>query len=540
MKFPQTLLAFAAPLAIFALASCNGDEKTVIYSTSMYGDCNEENNGDIKYDASTGDYVLCNDSVWVFADLKFVPAEDSAISSSSNTKEKKSSSSSEKKVKSSSSKKAKSSSSESTTIESSSNDIKTSSAAESSDSKSSSSSSITTSSSAKSSSSSSEKKKKKNENKLPDLVFSDTVPYTGLPRIIIETLDNTPIADKVTDIPARLQVFGETEAETSVYDITIRGRGNLTWSYSKKPYTFNFSDKESLLGMPKAKKWLMIANFRDRTLIKNALSLEIARQFDYSWQSHGKYADVYLNKAFIGNYFICEKIQVQKNRLDLSDEGYLLEFDVNYDENYKFKSKYRQLPINIADPDPVTMSQFKYIQNYIDTLECILAHDKGCDTLDYNNYIDLKSFADYWLVQEISTNAEAVHPKSVYIYKDTDTKLMAGPAWDFDWGTYNPNKSGFIGKFPWVDSLLKRQDFIDVVKLEWKNNVNKLENLDKFIDSIADYTKMSNDENHKKWPVTVTKGVIGDERLELDEAMDMLRNTYRKRLVELGELIDAL
>lgn len=533
---------------LLILSSC-GEEDTSSVNVFASDICNEENEGDIRYDASDDSYVVCEDGAWKNANYSIVMESDS-VASSSSKKAKASSSSLE-----SSSSKAKSSSSEDATSVDSSQDssqVQASSSAESSSSKPESSSSGTSanskvgsSSSVESSSSvaSSESESSSSETgscSSEALAFDDTIPYTGLPRVIIETVNATPIEDKVTEIPARLQVFGEEKAEPPVYDITIRGRGNLSWSYAKKPYTFVFNDKQPFLGMPKAKKWVMIANFRDRTLIKNALSLEIARQFNYSWQPQGRFADVYLNNKFVGNYYICEKIQVQKNRLDLSDDGYLMEFDENYDGSYKFKSKYRHLPINIASPEHLTTSTFKYIQSYVDSLECILAGDKGCEDLDYNDFMDLKSFADYWLVQEVVTNAEAVHPKSLYIYKDTDTKLMAGPAWDFDWATFDPKKRGFQGIFPWVDSLFTRQEFIDVVKQEWKATVDKLENMDGFIDSIASYTKKSNDENHKIWPVTVTKGVIGDEKMELDDALDMLRNTYHQRLKELDALIDGL
>lgn len=558
------ICSLALCVMLIALSSC-GEEDSAPINVLASDICNEENEGDIRYDASDESYIVCEDGAWRNADYSIILKfdEDSVATSSSKKVESSSSakikssssgkSSSSRAVKeSSSSSKPKSSSSSSdeedkessSSAKNSSSSVKSSSSKKSSSSQSSSSSEIASSSGIASSSSvtesSSSSEEKRSSSSAESLVFNDTVPYTGVPRIIIETVNGTAIEDKVTEIPARLQVFGETQAETPVYEITIRGRGNLTWSYAKKPYTFVFNDKQPFLGMPKAKKWLMIANFRDRTLIKNAVSLEIARRFDYSWQPHGQFADVYLNNKFIGNYYICEKIQVQKNRLNLSDNGYLMEFDENYDGNYKFKSKYRKLPINITEPELLTTTTFKYIQSYIDSLECILDGDEDCEDLDYNDFIDLKSFADYWLVQEVVTNAEAVHPKSLYIYKDTDTKLMAGPAWDFDWATFDPNKKGFQGILPWVDSLLKKQEFVDIVKQEWLANRDKLENMDGFIDSIADYTKKSNDENHKVWPVTVTKGVIGDERMELDEALDMLRNTYHQRLKELDGLIDEL
>lgn len=132
-------------------------------------------------------------------------------------------------------------------------------------------------------------------------------PYTGIPRIVIVTGNHRDIKDKETEIPAKLQIWGENGPESEIMNLTIRGRGNSTWNYPKKPYAIKFSEKQAFLGMPKAKKWVMLANYRDRTLIRNAVAFEIARQTTLSWTPLGRFADVILNNKFIGNYYICEK-----------------------------------------------------------------------------------------------------------------------------------------------------------------------------------------------------------------------------------------
>ena len=108
-------------------------------------------------------------------------------------------------------------------------------------------------------------------------------PYAGLPRIVIETENHREIKDRETEIPAKLQVWGEHAPESEVMNLTIRGRGNESWRHPKKPYAIKFNEKQSILGMPKAKKWVMLANYRDRTLIRNAVALELARKTSLTW-----------------------------------------------------------------------------------------------------------------------------------------------------------------------------------------------------------------------------------------------------------------
>ena len=134
-------------------------------------------------------------------------------------------------------------------------------------------------------------------------------PYAGIPRIVIETEYHREIKDRETEIPAKLQIWGETAPESEIMELTIRGRGNNTWHYPKKPFSIKFSKKQAFLGMPKAKKWVMLANYRDRTLIRNALAFEIARQTSQEWVPQGKFADVFLNKKFVRFREFCSQIQ---------------------------------------------------------------------------------------------------------------------------------------------------------------------------------------------------------------------------------------
>ena len=364
-------------------------------------------------------------------------------------------------------------------------------------------------------------------------------PFAGIPRIVIETENHRAIKDRETEIPAKLQIWGEKAPESEIMELTIRGRGNATWERPKKPYTIKFQKKQPLLGMAEAKKWVLLANYLDRTLIRNAVAFEIAKKTNLEWVPSGKFAEIFLNGIFLGNYFVCEKIQVNKNRLNISNNSYLLEFDVNYDEEFKFRTSIRELPINIKKPDMPSKEQFAYITAHIDTIECILYGE--CKDLAIENYLDLQSFADYLIVHELTENSEPSLPKSVYMYKDLGP-LKAGPVWDFDWGTFSERKvyGWRINKALWYSALLKDQTFRRKVRDNWVQYRDDFEQTIQFIDSIANYIKESNDRNIALWPIKVKSAFFSEKDKNFEEAILTLKQSYSVRINVLDSLFTSL
>lgn len=373
------------------------------------------------------------------------------------------------------------------------------------------------------------------------LLFNDSLyPYVGLPRIVIRTENNKGVETRKNFVNAKFQIFGQSNPESKVYDMMIRGRGNTTWLfYPKKPYAIKFNEKVSLFGLPKAKKWVLLANYRERTLMRNALALKVASDTDLKWNPKGVFVELFLNEKFLGNYYLCEKIEVKKNRLNIDKESYLLEFDTNYDEEYKFKTKIKKYPVNIKNPENPTDASFEYIRNYIDTVESIIY--KGKWDLDIEDYIDFNSFADYFIVYNVSQNYEINHPKSVFMYKEPNKKLKVGPVWDFDYMTFKPTKLGLccVGSL-WYDKLRKNQNFISILKKKWNSYKKEFLKNDVFIDSIADYIRESNERNLSLWPIDIDGDSIGDEELDFDDAIEMLKNAYKDQISELDLEINGL
>lgn len=101
----------------------------------------------------------------------------------------------------------------------------------------------------------------------------------------------------------------------------MSGRGNGTWNEGsiKKPYNIKLNKSTSLLGMGAAKKWCLLANAGDNTLIKNQLTYDFAKYIGIKYQPICKPVDLYVNQQYIGSYQLSERVEIKTNRLDISD-----------------------------------------------------------------------------------------------------------------------------------------------------------------------------------------------------------------------------
>jgi hypothetical protein len=338
--------------------------------------------------------------------------------------------------------------------------------------------------------------------------------------------------------------------------MSMKGRGNSTWSYPKKPYALKLDSKSKILGMKKHKRWCLLANWMDRTLMRNAVSYEIARRTTgMAWTPSGKYVEVVLNGKHIGNYWLCEQIKVDGNRVDITEldtkategdaitGGYIFELDLYFDETYKFKSSIYNLPWQFKDPDEVNDAQFAYVQDYVTKMETALSDETQFANREFVKYMDLNSFVDWWFVYELSMNSEPNHPKSSYMNKDVDSKdgrIKAGPVWDFDWGTYTPSKTSSytIINTIYYKRLFKDAEFKQLVKSRWNEQKAQFQSIaDSYIDGLRESLRASDKINNAMWPISST--VNGDEKMSWDEAVDRLKNAYQAKLNWLDTQINA-
>ena len=240
----------------------------------------------------------------------------------------------------------------------------------------------------------------------------------------------------------------------------VRLRGNTTQDYPKKPFAIKFIEDKQVLGMPAHNRWVLLANWLDHSMIRNTVAFDAAHAIEDAWKAnssiepgvpwnvHGQHVELVFVESngeahHVGNYFLCEQIKIDENRLNISKpyedggNGYLFEIDTNLDETFTFETS-NGVPFMFKDD--VTEAIVTNVQTKIQGIENNI--NSGNFAAAYEN-LDINSVIDQWLVLELAMNREYGDPRSVYMFMDGDGKLSGGPVWDFDRGTFqNPDKAG--------------------------------------------------------------------------------------------------
>ena len=391
-----------------------------------------------------------------------------------------------------------------------------------------------------------------------DVFTVNSVSISDLPIVSITTPNAVDITSKTEWLKmSSIRIIDADGNENLNVSTSIRGRGNSTWNFPKKPYAIKLDSKAEVLGMPKHKRWVLLANWMDRTLLRNDVSFEMARRI-MEWAPRGKFVELYINGKHQGNYYLCEHIKVDKNRVnvdeldedsDFSDEevvtgGYILEYDIygpNDEINY-FYTQLKNFPVTIKEPDEEVITTwqhpgFLYISGYVNDLEKALVEHHSWVTI--SSLIDVNSYIDWWLIHEIAYNIEPAYPKSSYMYKKRNGKLFAGPVWDFDWGTYRPGHTEIVLKnILYYNELWKYDEFKLAVKARWAETKGIYESIDAYIVKQANLIEKSNEVNIAKWPITKTENE--DENLSFDEAIERMRESYSERLSVVDGYISSL
>ncbi len=329
-----------------------------------------------------------------------------------------------------------------------------------------------------------------------------------IPAVFIETESGTSDqinSDKNIKEPGTIKVLEPDGSFSLEHSLEyIKGRGNTSYTeFDKKPYQIKLTQEAPFLGMEPGKKWVFVSNSADSSLIRNALSRSLADHLNLPQSEEGTFVDLYVNKEYVGNYYVVEKIEVQENRLLLSDlqkatehenetedlstyetawtdttkakqipndpeditGGYLIERDfdnrflkeVEINESY-FITEAKECFI-VRDPEYTSEAQIAYINSYVQSVENAILSAEGIDGTtgkSYQDLIDVDSFVRKYLLEEVTANYDGGVASS-YFYKDSDTidgRLYAGPVWDYDvsWG----NSPAYLGQISTSPERLSR------------------------------------------------------------------------------------
>jgi len=221
----------------------------------------------------------------------------------------------------------------------------------------------------------------------------------------------------------------------------IRGRGNSSFLwYDKKPLRVKLQQKQPLLGLAKAKSWVLLANYRDVTDLMNTFVFETGRFLGLPFTNHTRYVELFVNGDYRGLYQLTEQIQQNKNRVNVSDSrGILISLDVddgpgeNPGAADNCWSKVYRMPLCVKYPDDE-----HFTANTVDSVRQVFAQlEQAIKAQDYGlvkQLLDVPSFIKYLQLQEFVYNVELSAPRSIYLHKDGDGPWVMGPLWDFDGG----------------------------------------------------------------------------------------------------------
>lgn len=334
-----------------------------------------------------------------------------------------------------------------------------------------------------------------------------------------------------------------TKVKNGVVKEGIKGRGNTSWGMPKKGYNIKFDKKQSFFGLSESKKWCIIANYSDKTLLRNKFASILGTDiFKAGWNPTFVNVDVVLNGEYLGNYTFCEKNTIGSGRIDvqdiadvdeklaankankvtdansdgvknLEDGGFILEIDARHDADFWFDTALG-VPITLKDPDEVSNDVKNRIQSVVQTAEDVLYGNNFEDSTEgWRKYIDEEAAIDWYLVNEFTKNNDARFFCSVYIYYNpADGKLYLGPNWDFDISCGNINYNGndnpentWIQNSNWISRMFDDATFTEKIKIRWNEKKSKLYTaINSEIQSLADENAISAEFNFRKWPILGT------------------------------------
>ena len=328
---------------------------------------------------------------------------------------------------------------------------------------------------------------------------------------------------KKEKIKASLSVFSKANPLNDA-PLTIKGRGNSSWTNApKKSYTLKFESKQNFLGLEKHKSFALIANYFDKTLLRNVSAYSLAKKVftKMSWAPSAKTVNLFIDGVYQGLYSAVESVKIAKNRVNIPDisdlvalqdmtafdeYGFILEVNDRLDEDFNFISE-NKVPFSLKEPDgsDLTPEICNKIEEKTNQIEAEVYAG------NFSN-IDLYSFADWWIVEELAKNTDSQFYSSCYMYFDpSDKKIHMGPVWDFDLGFGNNGvdvkTEGFQADEAqnganWILELRKSEEFKNIVKERWNTCKPLIESYfsGEYEENLSNIKK-DVDVNFIRWPI---------------------------------------
>lgn len=345
-----------------------------------------------------------------------------------------------------------------------------------------------------------------------------------LPVLHIDTAGSAPVLDKDNYVPSTVRLDPNGSSYAPYLGTSgIRGRGNSTWLMPKKPYRLKLDTRASLMGLSSERDWALLANALDPSQLRNYAATELSRLTELPYTPTMRHVEVVLNGRYDGVYTLTEHQELGAARVDITemdDEdnqgveltgGYRLEIGRRLEENAEpgFRTA-GGVPVVVKDPDPMTPEQRSYIQGHVQAFETALHSPNFADPeLGFRRYLDVDSFIDHFLVQELTRNSDAFVSSTFFTKERGDERFRFGPVWDFDLsiGTtraaISDSPTGDESRLRgWVPRLFEDPTFAQQVAQRWHELRPAFAGVPGLIESKATQIAPAVGDDRLRWPAT--------------------------------------
>lgn len=369
-----------------------------------------------------------------------------------------------------------------------------------------------------------------------DNLAGDISEPAKIPHIHINVDNDAEINTKDFYLSADITIDGKNKYSNYEGRTGVRGRGNTSWQFPKKPYKLKLESAAPLFGMAPYKTWILLAEYLDGSMLYNSIPYETAKLLEIPYTNNVVPVELTVNGEYQGFYVFMEHKQVGPERIDIGDDGLLLELDAYFDEDWQFKSDNYDLPVMVQFPksDNMTNDKLDDIKSDFEIFEALVA-DPSFPNNNYLDYFDDLSFVNYMIVYELTHNREINHPKSTYINKKAGGKYRMGIIWDFDWAFgYSQNQqhydlssvndpllgSGTAPGTVFFSKLMDDPHLQNLFKDRWNwFKANKFEKLKKHVEDYAELVRQAMEADHEVWG---PRNSSGDIDVDLQNALTWL------------------
>ncbi len=345
--------------------------------------------------------------------------------------------------------------------------------------------------------------------------------FTGLPAIFVTTDGGVEITSRVTYVPATVRVYGGKDHPEWSFTATtnVRGRGNSTWENPKKPLRLKLTTSTSVFGFPADRDWVLLANYWDLSLARNATAFKISDVLGMAFTPRCLPFELFLNGAHQGSYQLCDHVEVAPSRVPAGADGWFLELvdrgraQSDGDSYFQtpqidqYTTRYDASPSvwSYKQPAPPSNAQRSVIEAQVLAFEQLLYGAGFADPdTGYAAQVDVRSLIDWYLVNELSKNNDSAFSLSVYIFRTATGKITFGPAWDFDLAfgnyPYDWQPEGWkIKTSGWMERFFADPAFVAQVKARWLVLRGRRAEIDAFVRDYTDRLALSQQRSHALW-----------------------------------------